>query len=104
MILDNIRPRRDVDAADFSDLTGSEQTGPAKWVKGQVDALEVPLDPSTTAEEAKAIRRRLVTVDAADEAQLLALIKAHKDSATPTWARPLIESAISAYGDLADLV
>lgn len=105
MRFEQIPLRREVDAVDLSDLTDAERSGPAYWdPEADVATLVVPVDPSATAAEAKAIRRRLVTKDAADERQLLDLIAAHKDPATPSWARPLITSAISAYGDLADLV
>lgn len=99
MILPNIRPGRPVDDTDFSDLTAVAQTGPAFWHPTEPDALVIPTDSDVPPNEALAIRRRLVTRDAEEEAHLYALLTARDDTTTPTWAKPLIASELARYGE-----
>lgn len=99
MILRGIRPGRPVDEADLSDLTTCKRTGPAYWHPDEVDALVVPLDPEPTESEALAIRRRLVSADAADEAHLYELLAAVKDNLTPAWARLTLQAELARYGE-----
>lgn len=68
--------------ADFSDLTTATQTGPAAWVDGVV---EIPFDHEPSEVEQSAIRLRLLTRDAAHEAQVKAMQAALADiRANPT--------------------
>jgi len=72
--------------ADLSNLTDSQRVGAARWLRSDelpvvvdgeqrdVDVLLLPLDPPPSPEERVAIRRRLVTADAEDEAMLQVLI------------------------------
>lgn len=57
---------------DLSDLTASQRTGVPYFEPD--DWLVVPLDPEPSEVEQTAIRRRLVTVDAEDEARLYRLL------------------------------
>lgn len=66
---------------DFSDLTGSEQTGPPVWV-GET-TLEIPFEPEPPASEQALIRRRILTRDAAHEARVTAFIAAASNLGTP---------------------
>lgn len=52
---------------DLSDLTDCVRTGPARWVTG---GLEIPFEPEPSEAEQAAIRRRLLTRDADDEAEV----------------------------------
>lgn len=76
MILPGVTIRRPegADGVDLSDLTDSVRTRPACWAEGELDTLVMPLDPEPSEAEATAIRRRLATVDAADEAWLYSLL------------------------------
>lgn len=99
MILRDIRTARRVDPTDFSDLTTSVQTAPAYWHPDEVDALVIPMDPEPSESEAAAIRRRLVTVDAADEEHLANLLRDAADPNTPPWAQTLMRSELARYGE-----
>lgn len=70
-------------AADLSDLTASQRTGPAYWDPDAVDVLVVPLDPEPSAVEAEAIRRRLVTSDSAEETRYVDLLAMRETAAAP---------------------
>lgn len=87
--------------ADLSDLTASQRTGTAYWDPQQVDVLVIPLDPEPTPEEAEAIRRRLVTADADDEAHLSDLLAA-RGNATGVIERMWVETMLSRYGVTTD--
>ena len=99
MMIPDFRPARAADETDFSDLTDSEQTGPARWHPDTPDALVIPFDHEPTAAEAAAIRRRLITADAAEEAQLYRLLDAHKDPAAPEWAKIILAVELAKYGE-----
>ena len=102
MILRNIRPRRDVDAADLSDITDAARSGSAYWSDEEPDALVIPLDREPTEAQARKIRRRLVTADADDEAHLGELVAAHADPQAPAWARLALAAQIADYGEPSD--
>jgi hypothetical protein len=99
VILHDISPARVADDCDWSDLTDSVQTGPAYWSTEHVDALVVPFDTEPTPAEAKAVRRRLMTADAAEEARVYDLIAAVADNQTPTYARLILQSELARYGE-----
>lgn len=99
MILENIRLARAVDETDLSDLTSARQTEPAYWAPEAVDMLVIPMEPEPTAAEAVAIRRRLVTADAAEEQHLRDLLAAAKDSSAPAWAKATIRAELARYGE-----
>ena len=61
-------------AVDLSDLTASCMTGDAAWV--DATTLDIPFDTEPTATERAAIVRRLLTRDAAHEAQVKAMQEA----------------------------
>lgn len=82
--------------ADLSDLTDSCQTGPAYWDPEMLDVLVVPLDPEPTAAEQDAIRRRLVTVDADDEARYADLL-AMRESATSQFEQMWLDTELAKY-------
>lgn len=93
-----LHPNRVVDDVDLSDLTASVQTGPAYWdPEATVATLVIPFDVEPTAAEAEAIRRRLVTVDAADEARLAQTERDAADPNTPSWARSLLRAELARY-------
>lgn len=98
MILYNIAPARVADDCDWSDLTSAVQVGPAFWHQEVVDALVVPLLPEPSEAEAKAIRRRLVTADAAEEARVKALEADVASTSTPESVRGLIRAELARYG------
>lgn len=102
MILTDIIIRRPAgaDGIDLDDLTDSTRTGPAYWHPEQPDALVIPLDPEPSDDEAAAIRRRLVSVDAADESRLVELLDAADDPLTPIWAKLTLQSELAAYGQV----
>lgn len=60
--------------ADVSDLTDSTRSGACYWDPAELDVLVCPFDPEPTEAESVAIRRRVVTVDAADEQRLYDLL------------------------------
>lgn len=63
--------KRAADGCDFADLTASVLTGPASWeVEGDRPVLVLPFDPEPTTAERVAILRRLLSADAAGEAEL----------------------------------
>lgn len=97
MILRDIYPARPADPTDFSDLTASVQTGPAYWLEGEVDTLVVPFDVEPTPAEAAAIRRRLITADAEEEARVKQLEADAANPATPSWAKPLMRAELDRY-------
>lgn len=103
MILRNVRLARTADDIDLADLTDSIRVGVAYWSRGEVDALVMPLDPEPTEAEARMIRRRLVTADAADERHLGELLSAHADPQAPAWARLALAAEIGRYGEPTDL-
>lgn len=97
MILHDIAPVRVADDCDWSDLTASAQVGPAFWHQTIVDALVVPFVPEPTAAEAAAIRRRLLTSDADEEARVAQLAKDADNPNTPTSVRGLIRAELARY-------
>lgn len=103
MILRNVRPKRGADTIDLTGLTAAQRTGEAYWHPDELDTLVMPLDREPTPAEAKAIRRRLVTEDAADEAHLSELLKGHRDPGAPAWARATLAAEIGHYGEPSDL-
>lgn len=80
--------------ADLSDLTASQRTGRCYWEAR--DWLVVPLDPEPSKAEQTAIRRRLVTANAEDEARLVSLLEI--DPATPFEAAWL-SAELARYGE-----
>jgi hypothetical protein len=106
MILTNMAVRRPegADAVDLTDLTtdsGAVQVGPAFWSPAAVDELVIPMDPEPSPAEQTAIRRRLATVDADDEANLhdlLAQRKALTGLEPPLLVRWL-DDRLRAYGE-----
>lgn len=85
--------------ADLSDLTASTREGDAYWDDDEPDVLVLPLFPEPTTAEQAAIRRRLVSVDAADEAHLYDLLAAADDPTAPTWARLTLRAELARYGE-----
>jgi hypothetical protein len=63
------------------------------------DVLVVELDPPPSEAEKTAIRRKVVTTDAADEQHLADLLASYADKSAPLWARVLIETELKAYGE-----
>jgi hypothetical protein len=103
MILSDMVIRRPegADAVDLSELTASVQVGPAFWSPAAVDELVIPMDPEPSPAEQTAIRRRLATVDADDEANLhdlLAQRKALTGLEPPLLVRWL-DDRLRAYGE-----
>jgi hypothetical protein len=101
MILTNMAVRRPegADAVDLTDLTtdsGAVQVGPAFWSPAAVDELVIPMDPEPSPAEQTAIRRRLATVDAADEARLHSLL-----ALTPAtdFERAWLDAELAKYGE-----
>lgn len=70
---------RSVDDVDLSDVTDAVRTGPAVWVDG---GLEVPFDRDLTPDEVTAIARRLMSVDATEEQQWIA-VETYLDDPAP---------------------
>lgn len=103
MILETIYPVRVADDCDFSDLTASVQVGPAFWHQDIVDALVVPMLPEPSVAEAAAIRRRIVTADADEEAHVKQLEADAASTSTPASVRGLIRAELARYGNQADL-
>lgn len=83
--------------ADLSDITTSKIAGRPYWEPN--DVLVVPFDREPTAAEAVKIRRRLVTVDAADEARLERLLGL-KGSTDP-FQREWVATELAGYGETA---
>lgn len=93
--------------ADVSDLTGCKRVGEQYWEPG--DVLVVPMDKMPPAAERAAIRRRMVTADAADERRLLKLLQARALTGDPgaaarAKARDLfeelwLETELAKYGE-----
>ena len=84
--------------ADLSDLTGSQRAGEFRWAPDEPDVLLCPMDPEPTEAEQVAIRRRLVTADAVDEARLYDLIDA-RAVATSTFERLWLDDQLARYGE-----
>lgn len=59
-----------VDEVDWSDLFDAKQTGPAAWVVGQPNVLDIPFSRDLTAAEVAMVQRRLESEDADEEAQI----------------------------------
>ena len=73
---------------DVSDLTTAKRTGLPEWVKDGV--LEIPFDRRLSGVEVAAVKLRLTTADAAEEAlhrQLAAYLTVKDPSATQTAAQ-----------------
>lgn len=87
--------------ADLSDLTASQRTCEPHWDTEEADVLVIPMDPEPPEGEQAAIRRRLVTTDAADEAHLYELLTAAADPSPPLWARLTLQSELARYGESA---
>lgn len=83
--------------ADLSDLTASEQTGEPYWDEG--DMLVIPFDKEPTEAEQEAIRRRLTTLDAEDEARLYTLLNT-RESTTSTFEELWLDEQLSRYGEM----
>lgn len=66
--------QRDADLTDLADLTGCERDGVAYWPPDELDVLVIPFVTDPTEVEQAAIRRRLVTADAAEEQRYAALL------------------------------
>lgn len=82
--------------ADLSDLTTSQRTGDPYWAADEVDVLVVPLSGSPTAAQQKKIRRRLVTIDAADEARLYRLLAM---TASSPIEQEWLDTELARYGE-----
>lgn len=67
--------------ADLADLTSSKRTGPASWDEG--DVLVIPFDTDPSEAEQEAIRRRLVTADAVEEARYAELLTMRGTATAP---------------------
>lgn len=102
MMLHLIRLARTADDVDIADLTTANRTGAAHWVDcdehAPVDCLLVPLDDEPTADQQLAIRRRLVSADAADEAHLYDLLAMRASAATP-FERMWLDEQLGKYGE-----
>ena len=102
MILHQISPARAADDIDLTDLTSATRTAPARWVEceehGAADCLLIPLDAEPTANEQAAIRRRLVTVDADDEARLASL-RLLREAATTPFEVMWLDTELGKYGE-----
>lgn len=89
------------DSIDFSDLTTSPRSGPAAW---DGDALVLPFDPEPSEAEQSAIRLRLLTRDAAHEAQVTQMRAALNDLAgddpLTNAVRLLLDVQLGPLGDL----
>lgn len=79
---------------DLSDLTASQRTGVPYFEPD--DWLVIPLDPEPSEVEQTAIRRRLVTVDADDEARLYRLL-----AITPAslFEQEWLDTELARYGE-----
>jgi hypothetical protein len=88
---------------DLSDLTTAARAGGASWVGDQT--LEIPFDTEPTDAEQAAIRLRLLTRDAAHEAQVKAMRSALTElRASPTTPRELADAvALLLEVELGDL-
>jgi hypothetical protein len=84
--------------ADLADLTTSERTGEPYWDLEELDVLVVPLCPEPSPDDQAAIRRRLVTADAADEARYTELLSM-RDQASTTFERMWIDTELARYGE-----
>ncbi len=84
---------------DLSDLTASQRCGDLYWDPESVDVLVIPMDPEPSEAEQVLIRRRLVTVDAADEAHLDELLATVADPLVPSWARLVLRVELEKYGE-----
>lgn len=82
--------------ADLSDLTASQRSGEPYWADDEIDVLVVPMDPEPSEAEQEAIRRRLVSEDADDEARLYRLIDRAAAMTTP---QEWIETELARYGE-----
>lgn len=85
--------------ADLSDLTASVRTGEPYWDPDELDVLVIPFDRAPGPVQQEKIRRRLVTADAAEEADLYALIADAKDPTAPGWARRALNLELAKYGE-----
>lgn len=72
MRLEQIILARRVADVRFDDLTAAKLTGEPRWVPGEPDVLEVPLDRDVTTAEKARIRRRLATPDKVTEDRVTA--------------------------------
>lgn len=70
MRLSSSEPIRRPADTDMSDLTAAKRDGDPEWVDGD---LVIPFSPEPTPDEQAAIRLRLLTRDAAHEAQVAAM-------------------------------
>jgi hypothetical protein len=86
-------------AADLSDLTASARDGECYWDDVEADVLVCPMDPEPSEAEQAAIRRRMVTADAEDEARLHELLDAVTDPGAPPWARLTLRAELARYGE-----
>lgn len=86
--------------ADLSDLTASTRTGAPFWDPDAADVLVIPFSTDPPSSERDAIRRRLVTRDAADETRLTQMLEDAKNPLTPSYARTLLWAELaSKYGE-----
>jgi hypothetical protein len=84
---------------DLSDLTTATLVSEPHWDPDALDVVVLDFDHEPTPAEKTAIRRRLVTADAADEAHLDELLTARADPATPLWARLWLDAELAKYGE-----
>jgi len=109
------RLRRSCDAVDFADLTDATLDGPCRWLTSDelpvevdgaertVDVLLLPFEPDPSPAEQVEIRRRLVTVDQADEDTLHDLL-AQRDALTglePPLLVAWLRGQLAEYGETA---
>jgi hypothetical protein len=85
-------------ADDLSDLTSATLTAEPYWDPDELDVLVLEFDREPTPPEQAAIRRRLVTADAADEAHLEELRAARATAATP-FERLWLDAELAKYGE-----
>ena len=95
---------RSVDQTNFGDLTDAVQTDLARWVNETT--IEIPFDTEPSTDEQAAIRLRLLTRDAEQEARVVAMRKAvaalKQSPTTPTELRDgLVLALTELLGDLA---
>lgn len=106
MILHCVKLARPADPTPIDDITtlprGDE---PARWVTcpdHPSDCLLVPFEVEPSEAEQTAIRRRLVTINAADEQRLYDLLSA-RETATSTFERLWLDTELARYGEPTDV-